>query len=139
MSLKHAERDRTAHQRYSGTFSVTGPSSNQTIGNQYATRDLNITTWPSQHVDTEWSQTSHSRPAPPLPPKIIYIAVALLDFQPNAVDELCFKAGDQIELTQGKNPSKDGWLKGRIKGGSGEEGLVPKAYVEIRSDEGLSQ
>lgn len=139
MSPKDAERHKTAHQNFSGTFSVTGPSSNQIIGNQYARRDLNITTWPSQHVDTEWSQTSHSRPAPPLPPRINYVAIALCDFQPTAVDELCFKAGDQIELTQGETPSKDGWLKGRIKGGSEKEGLVPKEYVEIRSDEGLSK
>lgn len=106
MSLKDAERDQTAHPNFSGAFSVTGPSSNQTIGNQYARRDLNITTWPSQHVDTEWSQTSHSRPAPPLPPRIIYIAIALRDFQPTAVDELCFKAGDQIELLKENPPAR---------------------------------
>ena len=44
--------------------------------------------------------------------------------------DLGFKKGDIIELS-GVEADENGWLRGRIKGGTGRWGHVPAKYLEL--------
>lgn len=127
MSSPDNETDQITRQNYSGNFT----GSNLIIGNQHATGDVNNIAGPRQHTPIDWSQTNHSRSAPSPPSRTIYYARASHDFQPTQANELCFKAGDIIELTQGDVPNRDGWFMGRVEGRPEEEGLVPEDYVVV--------
>ena len=62
------------------------------------------------------------------PPLILQSARALSDFTPEPEDEqsaLGFNEGETIESVNAKAVDKNGWLRGRVKGGDGRWGLVP--------------
>ena len=57
----------------------------------------------------------------------------MYDFIPKPEDEqldLGFKKGDAIEFP-GAEADENGWLRGRIKGGTGRWGRVPAEYLEL--------
>ncbi|CAL1697804.1 unnamed protein product [Somion occarium] len=54
------------------------------------------------------------------------VVVAMYDFTASSPDELSFKAGDQIIVT---NEVVDGWWMGELKNGSGKKGLFPSSYT----------
>lgn len=68
----------------------------------------------------------------PSPPKPFQSARALYDFipGPDDVHALGFKANDMIELEDRNSVDENGWLRGRIKGGNGQWGIVPLKYLE---------
>jgi Variant SH3 domain len=65
-----------------------------------------------------------------------YCARALYDFIPELKDEqsaLRFIEDDTIEFVNATAINKNGWLKGRVRGGNERSGLVPTEYLELES------
>lgn len=54
------------------------------------------------------------------------VVVAMYDFTASSADEISFKAGDQIIVT---NEVLDGWWMGELKNGAGKKGLFPSSYT----------
>ena len=60
---------------------------------------------------------------------MIEYGTALYDFTGTATDELSFKKGDKLEITE--RVSED-WLRGKH---SGREGMLPRAFVQLATGE----
>ena len=57
---------------------------------------------------------------------------AMYDFTGTAADELSFKKGDKIQITE--RVSED-WLRGKHSGREGREGMFPRVYVQLSTVE----
>ena len=55
---------------------------------------------------------------------------ALYDFTGSAADELSFKKGDRIEITE---IVSDDWLKGRL---GGHQGMFPRTFIQLSKESG---
>ncbi|KAL9972092.1 hypothetical protein ACROYT_G018333 [Oculina patagonica] len=60
---------------------------------------------------------------------VVEYGTALYDFTGSAADELSFKKGDKIEITERVS---DDWLRGKH---SGREGMLPRAFVQLSKAE----
>lgn len=60
---------------------------------------------------------------------MVEYGTALYDFTGSAADELSFKKGDKIEITERVS---DDWLRGKH---SGREGMLPRAFVQLSKAE----
>ncbi|ULU12341.1 hypothetical protein L3Y34_015571 [Caenorhabditis briggsae] len=64
------------------------------------------------------------KPAPPAKPKLNPVVIAVYPYEAQDTDELCFEAGDEIELM---NKDASGWWQGKL---NNRVGLFPGNYVK---------
>lgn len=93
---------------------------------------LQSTQWHANHVIEPVVAVKRGalpQSAAPAPAPTEELAKALYDYETSAYDELPFKKGDWLIITE--RTSKD-WFRGRIQGkGDGKERLFPANYVEV--------
>jgi len=98
------------------------------IGDEWIEGELNGRTgmFPAAYVemaeDTQGSQPEETKNT------TVEYGMALYDFTGSAADELSFKKGDRIEITE---IVSDDWLKGRL---GGHQGMFPRTFIQLSKE-----